>query len=195
VELAGQVATVDRLSNGRVVLGVGLGAPSSGYEEFGEVVDRKVRAELLDEGLAILSGLWHGQPFRFRGVHYEIEPTTFPTIGHTVQQPGVPIWCVGAIGSERSMSRALGCSGLIPQVVEPGGARQCTLHELQELRPSLPADGFDIIIEGTNVEHSPAAWMEAGATWWLESLWSAVSDPDAVDAAMTRIQAGPPPLA
>src|SRR6476661_3572017 len=82
------------LSPGRAILAVGLGAPDSGYEEFGEVIDRRVRAELLDEGLSIIKGLWHGQPFRFRGVHYEIEPTTFPTIGHTHQQPRVTIWCV-----------------------------------------------------------------------------------------------------
>ncbi len=197
-ELAGQVATVDRLSRGRAVLAVGLGAPSSGYEEFNEVVDRRVRAELLDEGLAIVKGLWHGQPFRFRGVHYEIEPTMFPTIGHTHQQPRVPIWCVGALGSEVSMRRALSCDGLIPQVVEGAGddrhARQCTLEELLELTATIPAD-FDVVIEGSSAEHSPAAWMEAGATWWLESLWSAVNDADAFDATMTRIVAGPPSVA
>ncbi|MEO5723292.1 MAG: LLM class flavin-dependent oxidoreductase [Ilumatobacteraceae bacterium] len=194
-ELAGQVATVDRLSKGRVVLGVGLGAPSSGYEEFGEVIDRRVRAELLDEGLAIVRGLWHGQPFRFRGVHYEIEPTEFPAIGHTYQKPHVPIWCVGALGFEHSMARALACDGLIPQVIETGNARQCSLEELQNARATIPADGYEIVIEGTNAEHSPAAWMAAGATWWLESLWSAVSDPDAADAASVRLLDGPPPLA
>lgn len=197
-ELAGQVATVDRLSNGRVVLGVGLGAPSSGYECFGEVTDRQTRAQLLDEGLAILEGLWHGQPFRFRGRHYEIEPTGFPTIGHTYEHRRLPIWCVGALGSDASMRRAFGCQGLIPQVMDGDGpdrvARQCTLEELQAVTASLPGNGFDVIIEGTNAEHSPAAWMEAGATWWLESLWSAVSDPDAVDAARTRLVAGPPAI-
>ncbi len=197
-ELAGQVATVDRLSHGRVVLGVGLGAPSSGYECFGEVIDRRVRAELLDEGLTILDGLWHGQPFRFRGRHYEVEPTEFPTIGHTFEQRRLPIWCVGALGSEISMMRAFRCAGLIPQMVDGEGpgrvARQCTLEELQQVRATLPGDGFEVIIEGTGADHSPAAWKEAGATWWLESLWSAVSDPDAVDAARMRLLAGPPAL-
>ena len=100
------------------------------------------------------------------------------------------------------MHRALSCDGLIPQVVEGTGpgrsARQCNLAELQALTAgplrSRP-EGFDIVIEGTNAEHSPAAWMEAGATWWLESLWSAVSDPDAFEASMTRITAGPPAIA
>jgi hypothetical protein len=188
-ELAGQVATVDRLSNGRAVLGVGLGAPESGYRSFGEVIDRRVRAELLDEGLDVVRGLWAGQPFSHHGKHYTLSPCEFPALGHTVQQPGVPIWCVGALGSTPSMSRALRCDGLIPQVVDGGTARQCTLEELQEFE--LPT-GFDVVVEGSHTEHSPAAWQAAGATWWLESLWSAVSDPDAVDACMELLAAGPP---
>ena len=55
------------------------------------------------------------------------------------RQPGVPIWCVGALGSKKSMSRALSCDGLIPQVVENGSARQCTLEELQQVATSRPA--------------------------------------------------------
>ena len=117
-ELAGQVATVDRLSHGRVIVSVGLGAPDSGYEAFGEETDKVLRGELLDEGLEILRGLWAGQPFTHHGKHYTIQPSEFPTIGHTMQQPGVPIWCVGALGSKKSMSRALSCDGLIPQVID-----------------------------------------------------------------------------
>ena len=190
-ELAGQVATVDRVSNGRVILGVGLGAPDTGYEAFGEVTDRRTRAELLDEGLAIVRGLWGGQPFSFSGAHYTVTPTEFPTIGRTMQQPGVPIWCVGALGATRSMQRALGCDGLIPQVIDDGRARQCTLEELQAT--DLPA-GLDVVVEGAWTEHSPSAWADAGATWWLESMWSAMSDPEPVGAALTRLEAGPPAL-
>ena len=81
-ELAGQVATVDRLSNGRVIVSVGLGALDSGYDAFGEETDKVVRAELLDEGLDIVRGLWAGQPFSYDGKHYTISPSDFPAIGH-----------------------------------------------------------------------------------------------------------------
>jgi alkanesulfonate monooxygenase SsuD/methylene tetrahydromethanopterin reductase-like flavin-dependent oxidoreductase (luciferase family) len=188
-ELAGQVATVDRLSDGRVVLGVGLGALDTGYASFGEECDRRRRAELMDEGLDVLRGLWAGQPFRYEGTHYRVHPTEFPAIGHTVQQPGVPIWCVGALGSPRSLQRALRCDGIIPQTVDGDGARQCTLDELRAA--SIPA-GIEVIIEGSHTEHAPAAWAAAGATWWMESLWSAVSDPDAVDASLELLRQGPP---
>lgn len=189
-ELAGQIATVDRLSKGRAIVSVGLGAPDSGYDAFGEETDKVVRGELLDEGLAILRGLWAGQPFTHRGKHYTVEPSEFPAIGHTTQKPGVPVWCVGALGSNKSMTRALACDGLIPQVVVNGHARHCTLEELQ--RVELPDRPFDVIVEGSGSEHSPAAWAEAGATWWLETLWSAVSDPEVLDCSMSRLRQGPP---
>jgi hypothetical protein len=188
-ELAGQVATVDRLSGGRVTLAVGLGAPEAGYAAFGEETDRRRRAELLDDGIAILRGLWGGQPFAYDGTHYRVRPSDFPAIGHTVQQPGVPIWCVGVLGSERSMRRALACEGLLPQVVGPDGARQCTLEELQ--LADLPP-GIDVVVEGSHDEHSPAAWAAAGATWWIESAWDAVGTLDGVAVAMDVLRAGPP---
>jgi hypothetical protein len=56
----------------------------------------------------------------------------------------------------------------------------------------LPDRAFDVIVEGAWSEHSPAAWAEAGATWWLETLWNAVSDPDALDCSMSRLRQGPP---
>jgi len=190
-DVAGQAATVDRLSGGRVVLAVGLGAPDAGYQSFGEITDRATRADLLDEGLAILRGLWKGQPFAYDGTHYHIAPCDFPAIGHTVQQPGVPIWCVGALGSSRSMNRALGCDGLLPQVVDQNGARQCTLEELQQL--ALPRDRpYEVVVEGAWTEHCPAAWADAGATWWIESMWGAMGEADPVGSATDRLQAGPP---
>ena len=61
-KLARETVTVDHLSHGRLVLPVGLGAlDDGGFSKVGEVTDRKVRAQLLDEGLEILTGLWSGQ--------------------------------------------------------------------------------------------------------------------------------------
>jgi alkanesulfonate monooxygenase SsuD/methylene tetrahydromethanopterin reductase-like flavin-dependent oxidoreductase (luciferase family) len=167
-ELASQVATVDRISAGRVTLSVGLGAIDSGFDTFGEECDRRIRAELMDETLDIMCGLWAGQPFAHDGTHYTVAPTEFPTIGHTVQKPRVPIWCVGAIGRSKSI----------------------------ELRSQLdidrPADDIDIVVEGTMSEHSPAAYADAGATWWIESMWDAMAEHSPVAAAYDRLSDGPP---
>src|SRR3972149_648787 len=76
-KLASESATLDNLSNGRVIISVGLGAIDTGFEAFGEATERKIRAELLDEGLDILTGLWRGQPFTYAGKHYQVKETTF----------------------------------------------------------------------------------------------------------------------
>jgi alkanesulfonate monooxygenase SsuD/methylene tetrahydromethanopterin reductase-like flavin-dependent oxidoreductase (luciferase family) len=191
-ELASQVATVDRISAGRVTLSVGLGAVDSGFETFGEECDRRVRAELMDECLEIACGLWAGQPFDFEGAHYTVHRTEFPTIGHTVQTPRVPIWCVAALGRERSMQRARRWDGIIPQVVDDGGPRQPDLREVAALRDELGDDDVDIIVEGPIDQHSPAAYTEAGATWWIESMWHAMSEHSPVAAAHDRLMRGPP---
>jgi alkanesulfonate monooxygenase SsuD/methylene tetrahydromethanopterin reductase-like flavin-dependent oxidoreductase (luciferase family) len=191
-ELAGQVATVDRLSNGRVTLSVGLGALDSGFETFGEECDKRVRAELMDECLTIACGLWAGQPFEFTGTHYRVRPTDFPTIASTVQTPRVPIWCVAALGRPRSMERALRWDGVIPQVIDAAGVRQPNLEEIHDLRDQIGERQIDIIVEGTMSEHSPAAYASAGATWWIESMWDAMSEHSPVTAAYDRLSQGPP---
>lgn len=191
-ELASQVATVDRLSNGRVTLSVGLGALDSGFETFGEECDRRVRAELMDECLDIVCGLWAGQPFGYDGTHYQVHPTEFPTIGNVVQTPRVPIWCVGALGREKSMARALRWDGVIPQVIDDGTVRQPHLDEVASLRDIVDDDAVDIVVEGAMSEHSPAAYADAGATWWIESMWHAMAEASPVDAAADRLRQGPP---
>jgi len=193
-ELASQVATVDRLSEGRVTLSVGLGAPESGMEAFGEECGRRERAELMDECLDIACGLWQGQPFAYAGRHYTVQPTDFPAIGDIVQHPRVPVWCVGAIGYPKSMARALRWDGLIPQVIDDGSARQATLEELGAIRSELPAGQYDVVIEGVWSEHSPAAWADAGATWWLETQWDAVGQARPALATFDRLRDGPPSI-
>jgi hypothetical protein len=113
-----------------------------------------------------------------------------------VQLPRVPIWCVGAIGRNKSMARALRWDGVIPQVIDGNGARQPHLDEVRALRQLVSearGDGaFDIVVEGAMVEHSPAAYAEAGATWWIESMWEAMNEHSPVTAAYDRLQQGPP---
>ncbi len=191
-ELASQVATVDRLSDGRVILSVGLGAVDSGFDAFGEETDRRVRAELMDECLDIVTGLWAGQPFAYDGKHHTITPTTFPSFGDTVQKPRVPIWCVGALDRPKSMARALRWDGLLPQVLVDGKGEHPSLEQIAEIRRQVGDRPYDIVIEGEGSQHAPAAWAEAGATWWIESMWNAVGQAEPVLAALDRLRDGPP---
>ncbi|MGH2522075.1 MAG: LLM class flavin-dependent oxidoreductase, partial [Anaerolineales bacterium] len=204
-ELASKTATLDRLSDGRVILSVGLGAIDSGFESFGEVTDRKTRAELLDEGLDILTGLWRGQPFSYIGKHYKIKETTFLPPAPPVQQPRIPIWVVGAWPRMKSMRRVLRYDGLLPNVMDSKGKpRKLTPDDVREMKAFVEANRaeatpFDIIVEGTTPGNSrkkaattARKWVEAGATWWIEAMWNAVDGPGGLEAVRKRIGQGPP---
>lgn len=204
-KLASETATLDNLSVGRVILSVGLGAIDSGFIAFGEITDRKQRAELLDEGLAILTGLWAGQPFAFDGRHYHVKATDFYLPPRPVQQPRIPIWVVGAWPFPKSMQRALRYDGILPTVIDPEtGARQALPDEIRQIaayiRENQSSEGpFDIVVDGQTPGADPAhtleiitPWAEAGATWWIESLWDAPRTSEGLLTVQQRIELGPP---
>lgn len=204
-KLASETATLDNLSNGRVILSVGLGAIDTGFKDFGEITDRQTRAELLDEGLDILTKLWSGNPFIHNGKHYQVEITekTFSPPPPPVQKPRIPIWVVGAWPRMKSMRRALSYDGLLPNVIgEDGKVRMspATPSEILEMKKFIEANReqettFDIIIEGQTPGDDPhkaasivRPYKEAGATWWIEALWSC-HEPEEI---LARITGGPP---
>lgn len=204
-KLASETATLDNLSNGRVILAVGLGAVDTGFESFGEVTDRKTRAELMDEGLDILTGLWRGQPFNYEGKHYQVRETSFMPPPPPVQQPRIPIWVVGAWPRMKSMRRVLRYDGLLPIVMSDDGQfKQTTPDDIREMRAFVEANRtettpFDIVMEGVTPGDDPEKaeaiirpWAEAGATWWIESMWEAPRDDEGQKAFHQRIQQGPP---
>lgn len=203
-KLASETATLDNLSGGRVILSVGLGAIDTGFKDFGEEIDRRKRAELLDEGLDILTGLWKGQPFNYQGKHYQIKECNFYPPPPPLQQPRIPIWVVGAYPYEKSLQRALRYDGLLPLWIDP------STHKIEEITPGLlhrivehikeqqlEARSFDIVWEGKTPGDDPQRaaeivrpWEEAGATWWIEALWGV----DEVEKVLERAKQGPPRL-
>ena len=200
-KVAREAMTLDVLSGGRLVLPVGLGAlDDHGFGNVGEPVEARVRAQLLDETLAILDGLWSGEAFGYEGEHYRFGPMTFRPV--PVQRPRIPIWVVGAWPHARSMRRAARWDGIVVQALgpdgQPGGPEVLAevVGWLGGERAKAGRTGpFDIIVDGTTPAGDPrAAVIEAkrhadvGATWWMESDWAAV-DPDAL---RRRIIAGPP---
>jgi alkanesulfonate monooxygenase SsuD/methylene tetrahydromethanopterin reductase-like flavin-dependent oxidoreductase (luciferase family) len=89
-KLAREVITLDHLSAGRLILGVGSGGGADEFDNLGEASDAKVRGSMLDEGLEVLSGLWSGEPYSFEGAHYHVKAAHF--LPRPVQVPRVPIW-------------------------------------------------------------------------------------------------------
>jgi alkanesulfonate monooxygenase SsuD/methylene tetrahydromethanopterin reductase-like flavin-dependent oxidoreductase (luciferase family) len=204
-KVARETVTLDHLSQGRLVLPVGLGAlDDGGFGKVGEPTDRRTRAELLDESLDILTGLWSGRPFSYAGKHYHLDEMTF--LPPPVQQPRIPIWVVGAWPRAKSLARALRYDGILPDKLNPDGTRAAmTPDNLRELAAyasehrGAAASPFDIIMEGATPGDDPATaadmvrpWAEAGATWWNEAMWDATQQPERV---RTRIRQGPPRIA
>jgi alkanesulfonate monooxygenase SsuD/methylene tetrahydromethanopterin reductase-like flavin-dependent oxidoreductase (luciferase family) len=200
-KLASEVATVDRLSSGRAILAVGLGALDTGFAEVGEETGRKERAELMDECLEVADRFWSGAPFSFEGRHYRVE--WMQERGEPfrpVQQPRPPVWVVTQLGAERSMKRAFRWDGALPfkktpdnpyAPLEPGDVAR-----LRRLATEHNGDRvWDIALEGMTPVGDAAATdrvarlADAGATWWIESMWE---HPGGVDAVRERIAAGPP---
>jgi hypothetical protein len=206
-DLAGKAATLDRLSNGRVTISVGLGAVDTGFAEFGEETDLLKRAELVDEGLDILFGLWKGQPFHYDGKHYHIRETSFTPAPLPVQQPRIPVWVVGVWPKMKSMRRVARCDGLLPSAKDvQGKTGQASLADLRGMAAWLAEqrggmDGFDIVVEGK----TPGAdrelgsaivreWADAGATWWIEAMWDVMDQADRSAVLLERIRQGPPKI-
>jgi alkanesulfonate monooxygenase SsuD/methylene tetrahydromethanopterin reductase-like flavin-dependent oxidoreductase (luciferase family) len=203
-KLAGETATLDNLSGGRVILSVGLGAVETGFARFGEETDRGIRAERLDEGLDILTGLWRGQPFAYSGRQYHLQATDFMPPEAPIQKPRIPIWVVGAWGFRRSMERALKWDGWIPTQKDPDGRWvRASVETIRDIRTyalvNRPAgEPLDVVQEGEtpgdDQERARAIlspWAEAGVTWWTETMWGT----DDFSLVMQRIQQGPPGMA
>ncbi len=201
-KLARETATLDHLSHGRLIVAVGLGAlDDKGFANVGEATDLKTRAEMLDEGLAILVGLWSGQRFSFHGAHYHVDDLTF--LPPPVQRPRIPVWVVGAWPRPKSMRRALRWDGIVPQ--KSGGAgSEMTPADIAAMKALIDADcgdttPFDIVSEGETPgddrERAAAIvrpFADAGATWWMETRWLGNNTPDALRA---RLRQGPPRIA
>jgi len=148
-KVARETVTLDHLSRGRLTLGVGLGSDRNDeLEPFGEVVDPRERARLLDQGLERLGTFWAG----------EFQPMP-------VQEPRIPVWVAGRWPNRRPVQRAARWDGMFP--IDLGGPDDLAAlaTEIRDLRAGRE-DPFDLVAE---IQPGAAAepWEAAGATWVL----------------------------
>jgi probable F420-dependent oxidoreductase len=163
--LAHQVATLDRLSAGRVTFGAGLGGSPAEFGKFGEPTDAHVRAELLDEGLTLLRRLWSGEEVTHDGPHFRVDGVTL-TPGPVQQH--LPIW----IGGNRpaSLRRAARWDGWIADSADPTGMTLSPEDVARSVETIGRGGDYDAAVLGENGRGRPADYERAGATWWLENL-------------------------
>ena len=181
-KLARETVTLDHLSSGRLILGVGLGWSPREFEMFGEEGDPKIRASKLDEGLSVLAGLWSGENFNFTGHHYQLENARF--LPRPLQKPRIPIWVCGSWTSKKApFRRAARWDGVVA-ILGPEKNRAIRPDEVAAINEYTHQfrdndDVYDIVLilwsEGgqkQKEQDSILQYSEAGATWWLEDLSS-----------------------
>jgi alkanesulfonate monooxygenase SsuD/methylene tetrahydromethanopterin reductase-like flavin-dependent oxidoreductase (luciferase family) len=181
--VARQAVALDQLSDGRFVLGLGLGLDASGRElsRFGEELDDRRRAAMLDEGLEVLTGLLAGDPVDHRGEHYVVDAPPF--LPGPVRAGGLPIWLAARWPNRRPVARALRHDGVFLIDTDDPASLAGIVEQAAALdRP------FDIVVEGAP-GGDVSGWEAAGATWWLAEFDPFTATPATVLAA---IEAGPP---
>ena len=178
VKVARETATLDRLSGGRLTLGVGLGSDAfaSEYSMTGEELDDRRRASMLDESLEILAAAWSGERVHHRGEHYTVDGMSF--LPRPVQRPGIPVWVAGYYGKPKPLRRAARYEGFFPLGLEHPDQLAEIAADLADRRGEAgkdPTEPYDVVI-ALPPGDDPAPYAAAGATWWLvEFPWDAPS--------------------
>lgn len=193
--VAGAVATLDRLSGGRVIFGVGLGGVPEEFTVFGEPAATADRAAMLDEGLEVVTSLWSGQPVRHTGRFYQVDGVTMAPL--PVQRPRVPVWIGGTSRSARRRAARwdgwiIACDDDQGRMIVPPADVAAAAAAVTALRPACDDDRFDIAVTGVSAgpdDQVATAYAQAGATWWLEHIYGRRGSHASM---LARVSAGPP---
>jgi alkanesulfonate monooxygenase SsuD/methylene tetrahydromethanopterin reductase-like flavin-dependent oxidoreductase (luciferase family) len=187
--VAREAVTLDHLSNGRLVLGVGLGIDFwREFSAFGEpATDDVARAKLVDDGIEIIQGLWSGEEISYYGDAHTVERVRF--LPRPLQQPSIPIWsaAIFPMRHEGPVVRAARCDGVMPF----GAAGQPTPDEVRGIRGGIEKHRttdahLDICLHGPPAEAK--AYEAAGVDWYALSFWMQ----EQLDWVHDVIKAGPP---
>jgi alkanesulfonate monooxygenase SsuD/methylene tetrahydromethanopterin reductase-like flavin-dependent oxidoreductase (luciferase family) len=186
-QVARDFATLDRLSNGRVVLGVGLGRRPE-FDKFGTPWDSKVIGEKYDEALELIDRFWSGERVTFHGKHFTVDDVALlPT---PVQKPRIPILVAGFWPNKKPFRRGARWDGIMP-VVNPHPDSK-DLREMVAYYGEVadqPGDVFLLVDPSALDSATLDLYRELGITWLAMDVFQ---QGDGHEARIDRIRQGPP---
>jgi len=191
-KVAKEMATLDHLSGGRLIFGVGYGG-SWDFAPLGELPPGPARASMLDEALHLVTAFWTGDDVHHRGEHFTVDGARM--VPAPIQRPRIPIWTAGYWPGAAPFQRAARWDGIAPlrqghlfQGLNPTDLAECLAYVRSYRESDEP---FDVVSFHTDPrrQYSVAEYEAAGATWWLES-----TNPveESLAAFRSRIARGPP---
>jgi alkanesulfonate monooxygenase SsuD/methylene tetrahydromethanopterin reductase-like flavin-dependent oxidoreductase (luciferase family) len=210
-KVAKEIATLDHLSGGRFVFGVGLGEPAEvEFAAFGEDASAKGRAERVDEGLALIERFLHGETVNHVGKHYQVTGTTL--LPRPLQQPRPPVWVAASLPHRAGLRRAAkweGCFPIkIPEVLRANPLAAAswdqfwlTPDEFADARRTIAGmrdslDDYAMAATGSTADddriaaqQKVEAYAAAGANWWLEWI---DDSPNTFEQTLELVCRGPP---
>jgi alkanesulfonate monooxygenase SsuD/methylene tetrahydromethanopterin reductase-like flavin-dependent oxidoreductase (luciferase family) len=204
-EVARQTVSLDHLSAGRLIFGVGSGGGYYDFEALGEPSDHATLAALLDEGLEVIQGLWSGEPYQHDGRAYHIKEAQF--LPPPLQSPRIPIWVAGMWPLKAPLRRAARFDGVVPIGRDLPITAMLTPEQMQEIASYIASQPgytspFEIVHMGITPGIDPAhdreivaAYQQAGVTWWVEKILPELQgswNNWPLEAMRARIRQGPP---
>lgn len=181
-KLAREVVTLDHLSNGRVILGVGTGGGIE-YVNYHETLATHTYGERLDEALDIISLLWSGESISYQGQYYHLDNVRH--LPSPIQQPRIPIWVGGVWPNRRPMRRAARWDGACPigkgisltDQMTPEQVGECFNYVRLHLCKKNQDQDYSMVqwgnLTGKDRVYDTAlvsAYAEVGANWWVENI-------------------------
>ncbi|MBN2044628.1 MAG: LLM class flavin-dependent oxidoreductase [Anaerolineales bacterium] len=179
-KVARETVSIDQISEGRLIFGVGTGSEVGEFDNLGEESDPSKRGEMLDEGLELLKTFWSGETVNYSGNYYQVNDTRF--LPKPVREPGIPIWAAGIWPNKKPFRRGAKLDGIFPLFPSAKDDKDMAaqLKDMVEYTHKFrdPQKPFDIVFRGFKLPLDDPSYTqellhpykELGVTWWQTSL-------------------------